>query len=74
MKDQKTGQYPIANMYDISGSAHFFNKTDNGLSIHRDFNSGVVTVYSQKVRNSWLGRIGFTTFSFDTLTRQYKSV
>jgi twinkle protein len=68
------GHYPIATMYDIAGSAHFFNKTDNGLSIHRDFDTGIVTAYVQKVRFSWLGKIGFATFNFDTLTRQYKKI
>ena len=74
MRDVKTKQYPIVTMYDISGSAHFFNKTDNGLSIHRDFDQNIVTAYIQKVRFAWLGRIGFTSFSFDTFTRQYKSI
>lgn len=71
MKDPKTKQYPVANMYDISGSAHFFNKTDNGISVHRDFNSGAVTIYVQKVRFSWIGKTGFTVYDFDTFTRQY---
>lgn len=74
MKDQKTKKYPVANMYDIAGSAHFFNKTDNGLSIHRDFENGIVTVYIQKVRFAWLGKCGFTPFEYDTLTRQYKAI
>lgn len=63
--------YPVATMYDISGSAHFFNKTDNGVSIHRDFESNLVTVHVQKVRFSWLGRIGTATYGFNTFTRQY---
>lgn len=71
VKDQRTKQYPVPTMYDISGSAHFFNKTDNGISVHRDFNTNVVDVYVQKIRFSWLGKIGFTTFSFNTFTRQY---
>lgn len=71
MKDQKTKQYAIPTMYDIAGSAHFFNKTDNGISIHRDFSSNLVDVYIQKVRFSWLGKIGYTSFNFNTLTRQY---
>lgn len=71
MKDQKTKQYPVATMYDISGSAHFFNKTDNGISVHRDFANGIVTVYVQKVRFSWLGKIGYTCYTFDTFIRQY---
>ena len=73
-KDLKTGQYPVATMYDISGSAHFFNKTDNGISVHRDFANGVVTVYVQKVRFSWHGKVDFATFNFDTFTRQYKRI
>jgi twinkle protein len=74
MKDQRTGQYPVATMYDISGSAHFFNKADNGLSIHRDFSTGVVDVYVQKVRFSWLGKIGFCSFNFDNMTRKYVAI
>ena len=58
-------------MYDISGSAHFFNKTDNGISVHRDFENNVVSVYVQKVRFSWLGMIGYSSYSFDTFTRKY---
>jgi twinkle protein len=70
-KDAKTGKYPIATMYDIAGSAHFFNKTDNGLSVHRDFEANITTVYIQKVRFSWLGKQGFATYTFDTYKRQY---
>ncbi len=66
-----TGQYPIATLYDIAGSAHFFNKTDNGLSVHRDNNKNIVTVYCQKIRFSFHGSIGYASFTFDTMTRQY---
>lgn len=74
MKDQKTKEYPIATMYDIAGSAHFFNKTDNGVSVHRDFKTGLVTVYVQKVRFSWLGKLGFATYNYDTFIRQYTQI
>lgn len=74
MKDPQTKKYPIATMYDIAGSAHFFNKTDNGISIHRDHETGQVDVYVQKVRFSWLGKTGYTSFTFDTFTRQYKPI
>jgi twinkle protein len=73
IKDQ-SGQFPPATMYDISGSAHFFNKTDNGISIHRNFKDNTVDVYVQKVRFSWLGKLGFTSFQFDTFTRKYISL
>jgi len=70
-KDKRTGKFEIPNLYNISGSAHFFNKTDNGLCIWRDFETGGVDVYIQKVRYSWLGKTGFTSYTYDTFTRQY---
>ena len=73
MKDTK-GKYPPATMYDIAGSAHFFNKADNGISVHRDFETGIVTAYVQKVRFSWLGQTGFACFTYNTFTRQYESI
>jgi twinkle protein len=70
-KKKDTGKYEVATMYSISGSAHFFNKTHNGISVYRDFETNVVDVYVQKVKWSWLGKIGFTSFNFDMDTRQY---
>lgn len=71
LQKDNTGQYPAATMYDISGSAHFFNKADNGISVHRDYVKNKVDVYVQKVRFSWLGKIGYTSYTFDTFTRKY---
>jgi twinkle protein len=73
-KDLQTKKYEIPNLYSISGSAHFFNRTHNGMSIYRDFETNQVDVYVQKVKWSWLGKIGFTSFSFDTFTRRYKPI
>ena len=71
-KDKSTGKYEIPTLYSISGSAHFFNKTDNGMAVYRDFETNIVTIYVQKVRYSWLGKIGFFSFNFNTFTRQYE--
>ncbi len=71
-KDKATGKYEVPTMYSISGSAHFYNKTDNGISVYRDFNTNLVDVYIQKVRYSWLGKQGFCTFQYDVEKRQYK--
>jgi twinkle protein len=70
-KNKQTNEFEVPTLYSISGSAHFFNKTDNGICIHRSFQKGIVTCYVQKVRYSWLGKIGFTSFQYNTLTRQY---
>jgi twinkle protein len=73
-KDKKTGKYEIPTLYSISGSAHFFNKTDNGMTIYRDFKDNVVEVHIQKIRFSWTGKIGFCAFNYDTFTRKYEPI
>lgn len=73
LKDKKTGKYEIPTLYSISGSAHFFNKTDNGMTVYRDFVENTVEVHIQKIRFSWTGKIGFCGFTYDTFTRQYYS-
>lgn len=75
VKLKKEGnKYEVPTLYSISGSAHFFNKTDNGLTVYRDFDTNIVTIYIQKVRYSWLGKIGYVDFSYNTETRQYQLV
>jgi twinkle protein len=73
-KDPKNGKYEVPTMYSISGSAHFFNRTHNGISVWRDFENNIVDVYVQKVKWSWLGKIGYCSFGFDTMTREYKQI
>lgn len=71
-KDMQTKKYEIPTLYSISGSAHFFNRTHNGISIYRDFENNNVDVYIQKVKWSWLGKLGFCSYNFNTFTREYK--
>jgi len=68
---KESGKFEVPNLYSISGSAHFFNKTDNGICIYRD---ELVTCYVQKIRFSWQGKIGSCQFNYDTFTRQYKAI
>ncbi|KAJ7555037.1 hypothetical protein O6H91_05G019600 [Diphasiastrum complanatum] len=71
------GQAP--NLYDISGSAHFINKCDNGLVIHRnrDADAGPldeVKVLVRKVRNKAAGTIGDAILHYDRVTGAYFDV
>jgi twinkle protein len=70
-KDKRTGKYEVPTLYSISGSANFYNKTHNGICVYRDFSTGIVDVYVQKVKQSWLGKVGFSSFRYDENTRQY---
>ncbi|CAI9089553.1 OLC1v1024144C3 [Oldenlandia corymbosa var. corymbosa] len=58
------------NLYDISGSAHFINKCDNGIVIHRnrDPEAGPideVKVCVRKVRNKVAGTIGEASLTYN---------
>ncbi len=61
------GSVPVPTMYDIAGSANWYNKADNGLSIWRDvLNPGEgVQVYVQKVRFKEIGKVGVVTFDYN---------
>lgn len=66
------GKYKVATMYDISGSAHWFNKIDNGISVYRDYETSETTVYVQKVRFKFIGKIGEVKFTWDRISGQYE--
>lgn len=52
--------------YDISGSAHFFNICDSGITLSRDKeNPGVSKLTSWKARFTWLGSIGECEIGFN---------
>lgn len=70
-KNMKTKKYDVPTLYNISGSAHFYNKTHNGICVYRDFETNNVEVYVQKVKWSWLGQTGWSSYSFNTETREY---
>ena len=59
-------------LYNASGSANFYNQTDNGFTLMRNRDTGIVDVHIEKVRFSEQGKEGRVSFTFDTLTRQYK--
>ena len=65
-KDPVTGLYPVPTMYDISGSAAFFNKADFGLSIERNRQQGVTRIHVQKVKFRHLGQPGVASFYYNT--------
>lgn len=67
----KDGKYEVPTLYSISGSANFFNKTHNGITVYRNVDNNNVDVYVQKVKQSWLGKIGHVGFFYNTYTRQY---
>lgn len=67
------------NLYDISGSAHFINKADNGVVIHRNWQKGQpdnheVQILIRKVRNKAAGRVGDAVLKYDRVSGRYKDI
>ncbi len=59
-------------LLDISDSAHFANKADLGVVIHRIEGSNETNVYIRKVRNQpEAGRLGMVPLTYDEATRTF---
>lgn len=72
MKRDASGNFPIPTPYDISGSAHWYNKPIMALSLHRpDQNSQRAQVHVQKVKFRWCGNLGFAELFYDKVTGRY---
>lgn len=56
--------YEVPNMYSISGSAHFFNMTQNGFTVYRNYTTQKTEVHFQKVKWEHLGKIGMSEYTY----------
>ncbi len=76
MKRDEDGEEPVPGLWDISGSAHFRNKADAGLSVWRDVKdtSKPVQVHVLKVRFAETGEPGMVEFRYSVATGQYQEV
>lgn len=73
-KDKETGLHEIPNLYNISGSSHFFNKVDNGLTVYRNMKTGETEVHIQKVRWKFTGKVGSAVFAWNQENGVYKEL
>lgn len=70
-KNKTTGKYNIPTLYDCAGSAHFNNKTDNGICVYRDFEKHTTNVYRQKIKFDHWGVVGYSEYKFDVPSKRY---
>lgn len=72
IKNPKTGEYPIPKAYDISGSAHWYNKADNIITVWRsELDTDDVEIHIQKVRFRHVGKRGLVHLSFNCADGTY---
>jgi twinkle protein len=76
LQRDKTGKRPIPTPYDVSGSAHWYNKADNCLTVWRDVaaDDRIVHLHVQKVRFKHIGKVGVVELRYDRVNGRYSEV
>ena len=69
--EQGKSTYRLPKMYDIAGSAHWYNKTDNGIVVYKNLDAGVSEIHVQKVRWFFLGKEGLCNMIFNKESKQF---
>lgn len=70
-KDLKTKKYLVPTLYDINGSANWYNKADNGFCTYRHFAPGGVQpvpnidFHIQKIKFKIHGEVGVVQFNYE---------
>jgi twinkle protein len=70
-KDKKTHTYLVPTLYNISGSAHWNNKVDNGVCVYRNYATGLTDIHIQKIRWFFVGTTGTVKMKFDTDSQRF---
>lgn len=61
----------VPTLYDINGSANFYNKADFGIIVHRDRERKFTLVRVEKVKFRHLGEPGDAKFKFNVINGRY---
>jgi twinkle protein len=67
-------KFQVPTPYDISGSAHWYNKADNALCVYRATPQDAgVEIHVQKIRfQAQVGRPGMARMLYNTITKRYE--
>lgn len=71
MERDRSQGYQVPTAYDINGSAHFFNKSDYVLTVHRDIPNDEVLIRVSKVKFSHYGKQGDCRLKYDVESGNY---
>tara|TARA_R110002020_G_scaffold290128_2_gene505568 strand:+ start:562 stop:2256 length:1695 start_codon:yes stop_codon:yes gene_type:complete len=74
MNKKENGLYEVPTLYDIAGSANFYNQVDNGITVYRDFATSNSHVYVQKVKFRHIGEIGESVFKYNIQNGRYSEI
>ena len=71
LKKDDEGNYIVPTPYDISGSANWYNKADNAITVSRKGNSRYVELHVQKIKQKIHGQRGIADLVYDNKTGMY---
>ena len=74
MRKDQDGRYPVPELYDIEGSAHWRNKADNGICVHRDFVKDFTQIHIQKIKYRYCGKPGTVYLKYNKQNGDYHEV
>ncbi len=74
MRKDKDGNYEVPDMYSISGSSNFNNKTDNGITVYRDYEDGTTQIHVQKIRWFFIGQTGQVKMKYNRDNQRFDEV
>jgi twinkle protein len=76
LQKDSTGNYLCPSPYDVSGSAHWFNKADNILAVFRDVKAddNRVQIHVQKVRFRTTGKPGVVELRYHQATGRFSEM
>lgn len=77
-RERESKTIPVPTPYQISGSAHWYNKADNCITIWRDRDpkneSFETQIHVQKIRRKHLGQVGVTKLHYEFSTGRYRDL
>jgi twinkle protein len=71
MERDPATEHKVPTLYDINGSANFFNKADYGICVHRIRSLSITQVHVQKVKFRHLGEVGVANFRYNVNNGRY---
>lgn len=65
-KMSKVGkEYSVPDLYNVSGSSNFYNKPDWGVTVHRNYTTGLTEIHITKVKDEHLGKMGVISMRYN---------
>ena len=72
MPKNEDGSVMVPDLMNISGSANFFNKTDGGITVYRNFKTNAVEIIVNKVKFRHLGKLGSIDMDYNPNNGRYE--